>query len=165
MVILTVLGAAYASELELSVARPGEPGLSCVASNVQRGELFSGPAIQMGSSSVTPLVEVLGLDASGRVYWRTSLMVIQSGLVSIARPDDRKDPEPCALGQGCALTFNRDEQTTQLVFTLSGGSLGPMPQEQPTWNTRSWFRDARALSCGPPAPAPQSAAPAPPLPE
>lgn len=142
-----LLAAASAADLRVEVHPVGHPAMVCTARSVVLGDLLAAPTVQMGEAQVTPLIEVDGAWAGKQVYWRAALKVVQPGLISIARTDDRQDPAPCRMGQACGLTFSRDEQTVRLAVTFEGDAPERLLQERPKWDNMSWYRDPRPLSC------------------
>lgn len=152
MLLLLASALASAADLRVEVHPTGHPAMVCTATSVVLGDLLAAPTVTMGEARVTPLIEVAGAWAGRQVYWRTALKVVQPGLISIARTDDRQDPAPCPLGQACGLTFHRDEQTVGLSVTFAGAAPERLLQERPRWDSTSWYREPRALDCAPLSP-------------
>ncbi len=160
MILTTLLvPLAAAMDVTLTIA-PAPGGLHtetrlCTVTDVKTGELLALPALTIGGSAVSPMVEIGSVGPWG-VVWQSALRVVTSGddypgLVSIARPDRTAAPQgPCPIGARCVHTFDRAEQSLRLSIEAAGSAPESAEPAELIWRTTSWYREARAVACAVP---------------
>ena len=146
--VVVVITPTPQSSAELRAAGP----LRCEISDVQAGELLAAGTLRDGPAKLVPLIalEQAPQTSSDDVVWRAVVKSQQPGLISIARStQDGPNRCPVRADRPCVQRFDRREQSLTVSLAVTAHPRPAAPDDRPTWDETSWYRPARAMTCGP----------------